>query len=231
MSLEYLIEDLIDTLDEGLKRLKNLNECDVELYNHIWGDEENNDLVSSLKLNNLILSDEIDDLIHDIEYESRKLKKSNFDDNKEPLPTKHEWVMDTLNDIDVNGKNTEEVYNQVFSKLADNAQKGSFLINPFIHHFKVPEFRWDTDPLLDQLDANIYTMLNDKDYQHLVELIDSIPFQMPRYNIELEDEEHFSVSDRIAAGLICELEPIADMVVEYVNSKDLDTDQEEDMDI
>ena len=172
-------------------------------------------------------------MIYDIEYESRKLKKSNFNDNDEPLPTKNEWVMDTLNDIDVNGKNTEEVYNQVFSKLADNTKKSSFLINPFIHHFKDPEFRWDTDRLIDILDVNIDTMLNDKDYQHMVEFIDSIPFKMPKYNDVLEDQqqEHFSVSDRIASGLVYELEPIAHMVVEYVNSKDLDTDQEEDMDI
>lgn len=76
-------------------------------------------------------------------------------------------------------------------------------------------------------------MLNVDDYQQLVDFIDSIPFQMPKYNVELEDQqkEYFSVSDRIATGLVYELQPITDMVMEYINSKDLDTEQEEDYDM
>lgn len=74
-------------------------------------------------------------------------------------------------------------------------------------------------------------MLNENDCQQLVKFIDTIPFKMLRYNLELTDqqEEYFSVSERIATGLVYELEPIADMVMEYITNKDLDTDHEEDM--
>lgn len=83
MSLEYLIEDLIDTLEEGLEHLKNLNKCDVELYNQIWGDEEKNRYINALNLYHIKISDAIEGLVDDIEYESSRFKKSNFDDNHE----------------------------------------------------------------------------------------------------------------------------------------------------
>lgn len=136
--------------------------------------------------------------------------------------------------MDVNVKDAEEVYNQVFSKLANNDNiKKATIVKPFVDFFKDQEFRWDTDSLIDALDTNIYAMLNVDDYQQLVDFIDSIPFQMPKYNVELEDQqkEYFSVSDRIATGLVYELQPITDMVMEYINSKDLDTEQEEDYDM
>ena len=234
MNLEYLIEDLRDTLEEGLKQIKNLNKYDVELYNHIWGDEANNALVGNLKASNFFLSNNLDDLVNDIEYESRRLRKSNFDDNHEPLPTIKEWVTDTLNDMDINGTKPEEVNIQVLKKIADNT-KNETIVNTFIDFFKDqdPEIGWDITSLIDDVDTNINAMLNENDYQYLVDFIDSIPFKMPKYNIELDDQqqEYFSESDRIATGLVYELEPITDMVVEYVNSKDLDTDQEEDYDM
>lgn len=233
MSLEYLIEDLIDTLEEGIEHLNDLNKCDVELYNQIWGNEEKNHYINALNLAHIEISNAIEGLVDDIAYESSGFKKSYFDDNHEPLPKITEWVMDTLNNMDVNSKSPEEVYNQVFSKLADNDNGKKVMISKiFIDHFKDEEFRWDTDNLIDALDVNIHAMLNVDNYQQLVDFIDSIPFQMPKYNLELEvEEEYFSVSDRIATGLVYELQPITDMVMEYVNSKDLDTDQEEDYDM
>lgn len=234
MRLEYLIEDLIDTLEERLADLKNLNKCDVELYTQIWGDEEKNHYINTLNLALIEISNAIEGLVDDIAYESSGFKKSNFDDNHEPLPKITEWVMDTLNNIDVNSKSSEQVYNQVFSKLADNDNGKKVMISKiFIDHFIDEEFRWDTDHLIDALDVNINAMLNIDDYQQLLDFIDSIPFQMPKYNLELEDQEqeYFSVSDRIATGLVYELQPITDMIMEYVNSKDLDTNQEEDYDM
>lgn len=229
MSLEYAIEDLIDTLEESLDNLKDLNSCDVELYDHIWGNEEDNNYLSTLYRAHIDISNAIYDFVNDIDYESGRLKKS----NSKSLPTLAEWVMKTLNDIDLNDKSAEKVYNQIYSKLTDDNANKVMIGKIFIDHFKDEECKWDTTRLIDTLDTTINSMLNNDNYEHLVAFVENIPFKMPIYNNQLEDqyEEYFSPSERIATALVYQLEPIADMVLEYVNSKDLYPDQEEDYDM
>lgn len=234
MSLEYLIEDVIDTLEECLDNLKNLNSCDVELYNHIFGDEENNNYLRTLDLAKIDISNAIYNLENDIDYESRRLKKSEYDYNHEPLPTLTEWVMNTLNDIDVNDKSVYEVYNQIFSELNyDNDTKliPKLFTDKFINQEAIID---DPTNLIDALDITINSMLNNDNYEHLVAFIENIPFKMPEFNFVLEEpaDQYFSVPERLATGLVYQLNQITEMVLNlYENNKDLDTDQEEDYDM